>query len=254
MTLTYALLGSAALAVSWLTAALVALDASIDVRRLLRVRGASLVKATVGARSIGWHEVEQRVRRFEVPKPAFGLFDRAHRWALEGGEVLVDGATLSVIADGSAEVWPDAKAQAAQPVEASLWAAAGSTKGTLRVVRSELAPGVSVWLVGARDGQTVRASIASLVDPRAWANRHLLGIAGVLVLNLVWVALGTAIVFWVPGFESWVSKVGGAVLIGHFLGITPLAISMRDACRAPSVGWVRGEQPAPVESTSTATA
>lgn len=245
MTLEYAWLGTALLAVSWLTAALVALDALIDVRRLLRVRGWSLTRANVGARSLGWHEVEQRVRRFEVPKPAFGLFDRAHRWALEGGEVAVDGQTLTVVAAPEAQVWPDAKAQAAQPVDPALWPAAGTTKGTLRVVRSELAPGTTVWLAGERDGQTLRAHVASLVDPKAWAAHMLLGIAGLLLLNFVWVALGTAIVFWVPGFESWVSKAGGAVLIGHFLGITPLAIAMRDACRPPSVGWVRGEQPAP---------
>jgi hypothetical protein len=245
MTLTYGLMGTLLLGLAWVTAALVTLDALIDARRvraLQRAWAGRVVEAAVGDQPLGWHELEQRVRMLEVPAPALGFWDRAHRWGLVGGRAtLADGAAVQVVPQAGAEVWPDHFEQRAQSADAALWVTAATTQGALRVVRTELKPGQRVWLVGAGDDEVFRAELASAIDPRAWARGRQWRIAALIALNLAWVAAGTALALWPPAFGL-VSKLGAAALLGHFLGITPLAILVRDCARAPSLAFLRGEQ------------
>ena len=245
--LTQEVMGLLVLAVSWATALMVMLDLLIDFRALgakaKALRG-RLVQATVGEKSLGFHEVEQRVRQFEVPRPAFALFDRAHRWELSGGPVTVGQEQLQVVAEPKAEVWPELSAQQAQPVDASLLKASAGPKGALRVVRTELSPGTSVYLAGTREGSTLRVELASLVEPLGWLRSRRTLVLALIALDLVWASAGTAVALTPPVFGLW-SKVGAAVLLGHFLGITPLAVLVRERCRWPSIAFVQGEKPLP---------
>ncbi|MBX7099478.1 MAG: hypothetical protein K1X89_17315 [Myxococcaceae bacterium] len=240
-------MGLAVLAVSWATALMVMLDLLIDFRalgaRAKALRG-RVLQATVGEKTLGFHEVEQRVRQFEVPKPAFALFDRAHRWSLTGGPVTAGTEPLEVVPAPGAEVWPELGAQQAQPVDPSLLKASAGPKGALRVVRTELSPGTTVFLAGTREGATLRTELASLVEPLSWLRSRRTLVLGLIALDLAWASAGTAVALWPPVFGL-VSKLGAAVLLGHFLGITPLAVLVREKCRWPSLAFVQGEKPLP---------
>jgi hypothetical protein len=52
--------------------------------------------------------------------------------------------------------------------------------------------------------------------------------------------LGTVLALWPPVFGH-VSTLGALVLVGHFLGMTPLAMAARERSRWPAVQFLRGE-------------
>jgi hypothetical protein len=243
------LMGSALLALSWLTAVLVALDALIDVRAV-RARLAewkrSLVEATVETDALGVHEVEQRVKVFDAPVPTLGFFDRAHTSRLQGGTVRLGDELVEVVAAPHAEVWTSDEARAAAAACSSpaqfdeLAARAKATTGALRTVRTPLGRGAKVWLVGVREGASFKASLAADFDPRTWARTRLVRLFGVMALDVAWVSVGTALALWPPVFGL-VSVAGAVVLIGHFLGLTPIAMAVREWVRPPATAFLRGE-------------
>jgi hypothetical protein len=247
--LTPELMGSALLSLSWLTALLIALDALIDARALLaRLRAwrTTLVAGTVEADELAVHEVEQRVRLFDGRVPTLGFFDRAHVSRLRGGAVRVGDEVLEVTAGPDAEVWTQEAARHAAagcPDAAAFDALAAQAKGAagaLRTVHTRITRGATVWLAGTRDGQAFRATLASDVDPRRWARAKLWLLLGLVVLDVAWVALGTALALWPPVFGL-VSKAGAVVLVGHFLGLTPIAMALREKVRPPATAFLRGE-------------
>ena len=85
----------------------------------------------------------------------------------------------------------------------------------------------------------LEAKVIANFDPRAWARGRLLSIAGVIALDLAWVSAGTVVALWPPVFGV-VSIVGALVLLGHFLGMTALAMTFREKARTPAVAFVRG--------------
>ena len=246
--LTHELMGLWALGISWLTALLVALDLGIDVRTWLARRasyGSPLLVGTVESDELAAHEIEQRVRRLDGPTPRLGYWDRAHQSHVFEGQVRVDGELVDVVGTPGAEVWtsPESKKAAATLDHAhfdTLYAEAKSARGALRTVRTTLARGAHVWLVGERSGSHFEASLVSAIDPRPWSRSLLLQLFGVIALDFAWVSLGTVLALWAPHFGL-VSTVGALVLIGHFLGITPIAVAVRERCRTPALTFLRGD-------------
>ncbi|MFZ5444501.1 MAG: hypothetical protein ACOZQL_31200 [Myxococcota bacterium] len=238
------IMGSWLLGLSWLTAVMIALDAWIDARRL---RGAlarwkqELVEGQVQAAELATHEVEQRIKELDGDVPALTFFDRRHTSAVKGGTVTVAGETLEVVGAPDAEVWIDeatrqAAAACASPAD---FDAMKAKANGLRTVRTGLRAGQPVWLAGTKDGARFTATLVSNFDPRSFVRARLGRIAGLILANFAWVAAGTVLALWPPVFGL-VSKLGAAVLLGHFLGMTPIAMAARERSRSPAIAFLRG--------------
>ncbi len=246
--LSHELMGMALLALAWITAIMIALDALIDARAMLRRLGewkSTLLQGTVVAGELAVHEVEQRVKQLDGDEPGLVFFDRKHLSTVAGGAVSVGSEQLEVTGAKDAEVWIDADTRAAaaacssQAAYDGLSTGAQGAGGALRTVRTSLKAGAQVWLAGPKNGAKLEAKVIANFDPRAWARGRLLSIAGVIALDLAWVSAGTVVALWPPVFGV-VSIVGALVLLGHFLGMTALAMTFREKSRTPAVAFVRG--------------
>lgn len=242
------LMGLALLGLAWVTAAMVALDALIDaraMRRRLSEWKTTLLSGSVLASELAAHEVEQRVKQLDGDEPALVFFDRKHVSSVTGGVVTVGSEQLEVTGAREVEVWIDAATRAAAASCHSpamfdgMNTSAQGAGGTLRTVRTSLRAGATVWLAGKKEGPRFEARLVSGFDPRTWAKGRLLAISGLIALDLSWVAAGTVIALWPPVFG--VISIGGAlVLLGHFLGMTALAMAVREKSRTPAFQFVRG--------------
>jgi hypothetical protein len=249
-------MGLALLALAWVTAGLIALDALIDARAMLRRLRAwqgRLVQGTARAPELAAHEVEQRVRPLDGATPGLIFFDRAHVSAVRGGAVEVGGDTVEVTGAPDAEVWVDeatrrraAACPSATDFDALAQKAQGAAGG-LRTVRTAVRAGQPVWLVGARRGARVEAQVVATFEPRGWVRDRLMRIAGLLLVNAAWVTAGTMLALWPPAFGR-LSQLGAVVLIGHFLGMTPLAMAARERSRTPARQFIRGTWRRPTDS------
>lgn len=246
----------ALLAVSWVTALMVALDALIDARAwLARLRQWRPHLVTGTARStLGALAVEQRARTFD--DGGIGFFERGHVSTIATGSVDVAGEVLEVVPAPEAEVWVPhdalvARGACASLAEFSRLLSEAKGKGCLRTVTVEVSGGARVWIVGVREGQRLTASLVSTTEPRAEARWRLLLNAGLIVLNLAWVAVGTVLALWQPAFGT-VSIIGASVLLGHLLGITPLAIKVRELSKTPARRELLGEWRPPASAPAAA--
>jgi hypothetical protein len=185
------------------------------------------------------------VKQLDSDEPGLVFFDRKHVSHVAGGAVTVGGEQLEVVGAPGAEVWidaatKDAAAACSSPTEFdSLTKSAQGAGGGLRTVRTSLRAGQAVWLVGEKKGGKLEVSVVSSFDPRGWAKGRLVGITGLQLLNATWVAAGTVLALWPPAFGL-VSIVGAIVLIGHFLGMTALAMTIREKSRSPAIAFLRG--------------
>lgn len=250
------LMATALLALAWITAFMIALDALIDARAMLRRLSewkTKLINGTVVANELATHEVEQRVKQLDSDQPGLVFFDRKHLSQVTGGAVVVGHEQLEVSGAPGAEVWidaatKDAAAACTSPQQFdSLTTSAQGAGGGLRTVRTSIRAGAQVWMVGEKKGSKLEVSMVSNFDPRSWARGRLVGIAGLQVLNAVWVAAGTVLALWPPAFGM-ISIGGAIVLIGHFLGMTALAMSIREKSRAPAIAFLRGSWQRPAEA------
>lgn len=256
------LMGLALLALAWVTAGMVALDALIDARAMWRRLAewkTTLVQGTVLAPELAVHEVEQRVKQLDGEAPGLVFFDRKHVSTVTGGAVSVGSEQLEVSGASGAEVWIDEAvrlAAAACDSSATFDRLNGSAQGAgggLRTVRTSVKAGAPVWLVGAKQGPRFEARVVAGFDPRGWVQGRLVNSLGIAALSLAWVTVGTVLALWPPVFGT-VSVGGALVLLGHFLGMTPIAMAAREKSRTPAFGFLRGTwkrdggQPAQVAS------
>lgn len=250
------LMASALLALSWITAFMIALDALIDMRAMFRRLSewkTTLLTGTVVASELASHEVEQRVKQLDSEEPGLVFFDRKHVSHVAGGAVTVGNEQLEVVAGPGAEVWIDAATREAAaacsaPTEFDgLMKSAQGAGGGLRTVRTSIRAGTPVWLVGEKKVGKLEVSVVANFDPRSWAKGRLVGITGLQLLNLVWVAAGTVLALWPPAFGP-ISIGGAIVLIGHFLGMTALAMGIREKSRSPAIAFLRGSWQRPAEA------
>ncbi len=246
--LTPEVMGLLLLGLAWVTALMVALDAFLDARAMWKRLSDwkwNLLQGQVVAPELAVHEVEQRVKPLDGDEPGLVFFDRKHVSTVLGGAVKFADATLEVSGAPGAEVWIDedgrqaAAACTSTSAFESLATAARGAGGTVRTVRSVVRAGANVWLSGKKQGSNLIIDLVATFDPRTWAKRRLLAIAGVIVLDLAWVCLGTVVALWPPVFGL-VSIAGALILLGHFLGMTALAMAAREKSRTPGVAFLRG--------------
>jgi len=242
-------MGLALLGIAWVTAFMIALDALIDAKAMWARLGAwkaSLFEGTVVVNELAVHEVEQRVKQLDATTPGLVFFDRSHVSKVLGGAVTVGADTLEVTGAAGAEVWFDEATRTASgacPSTAEfdrLDRLAQGAGGGIRTVKNTLRAGQKVWLVGARNGGAFEASVVSNFDPRPWAKGRIAAIGALVLVNFAWVATGTVLALWPPVFGH-VSVLGAIVLIGHFLGMTPIAMAAREKSRTPAVAFLRGQ-------------
>lgn len=243
--LTSEVMGLWGLSLSWLTALLVALDLGIEFRKLgaLAQDFRAVERGRVICAELARHEIEQRVRRLDGQQPSLGFWDRAHHSHVLGGRVELDDGTVDVEADSSAEVWttPQEKKRSAVLSEAGFDSLSEQAKGkgALRTVVTRIVNGDAVWMVGARREGRFHARVVASFDPRTWVSSMRIKILLVVALDWVWVALGTALAVWKPHFGA-LSTAGALLLLAHFLGITPIAVAVREQCRTPALSFLRG--------------
>lgn len=242
------LMGIALLTLAWVTALMVAIDALIDARAMWRRLAewkTTLVQGTVVAPELAVHEVEQRVKQLDSDAPALVFFDRKHQSTVTGGAVTVGSEQLEVSGTRDAEVWiGEATRLAAAACSApsafdAMYASAQGGGGGLRSVRTSLRAGAPVWLVGTKQGTKFEARLVAGFDPRSWVQGRLTASLGIVVMSLLWVSAGTVLALWPPAFGL-VSIGGALVLVGHFLGMTPIAMAAREKSRTPAFGFIRG--------------
>lgn len=241
-------MGLAALGLAWITAVMIALDALIDARAMWKRLGewkTTLLQGTVVANELAVHEVEQRVKQLDGDEPGLVFFDRKHVSTVTGGLVSIGTEQLEVTGARAPEVWIDSDTRAAaagcssQAAFDGMNTSAQAAGGGLRTVRTSIKSGAQVWISGAKQGSKVEATLVANFDPRGWAKSRLARIAGMITLNFAWVAGGTVVALWPPVFGV-VSTLGAMVLIGHFLGMTALAMTFREKSRTPAVAFLRG--------------
>ncbi len=239
------LMGAFCLGVVWLNTALIVMHVlqaraalGVEAARLGTVLRVRVTRVEGGAEGAGLAEIRvgQRGRAITTGGPDRILFTQASRTArVAGGEVEAAGEPMTLRPSSDASAWAlhaPGERQGASFDET--FAAASTNRGVdseLRVVLGRA--GDEVWVAGEREGSAFAARVVADEDPRrvlasgraqalAFALGALVVLGGVTALALVR-----------PWFSGW-STLGGVLAVGYFLGVQPLAVSLREAIAVPA--------------------
>jgi hypothetical protein len=81
--------------------------------------------------------------------------------------------------------------------------------------------------------------LVSATDPRSFVTKRITLVVSFIVVELAVCAAATRVATWPPVFGS--VSIGGAIAcIAFFLGVTPIGVAVREACRPPSQARLRG--------------
>jgi len=250
-------MGLFCLGVVWLTALLVAGAAWQDLRDLRAVARRArrhMIKARVvrGEGEDGcfaeWG-VEQTGRALDAADARVAFHDRTFRSRIFGGS-LRSGDETYTVAPLDGDVWPSDQARARAASCGDLasfdeaYALSRKAKGFRRDVRVPIGPGDEVWVLGEIDGHVIAAPagerlIVSSVDPLRFCSRKCLLVATFIPAELAVCAAATRVAWSAPHFGA-VSVVGAVLCLAFFLGVTPLAVALRESVRAPNIAYLRG--------------
>jgi hypothetical protein len=261
--LTREIMGALALAILWVNTLLVAaaaLKQAGELRRRMRAlrplapgeQGEGLIEGLIEegdgeGGALARYEVEQigRAGAEHAGRRTIHFGDRTFGGAVLGGVVTAGGSRVRVCA-GDGEVWPD---RADVLSAAACGGQARKARGHAREVQVALRAGGPVWIAGAvratSGGLEIVPSgeaplLVSAIEPRAWI-RGKVTLAVLFAVAETAIAAGvTALVLVPPVFDGWVSKIGGVLGLGFFLGVQPVGTAVRDALRPPSRAFVRG--------------
>lgn len=226
-------MGALCLGVLWVTALLVAAAAWQDFRDLRAIvkRARKMIDGLVSGGDFAEWSVEQTGRATDDDAIAF--HDRAFHSEVFGGKV----GDQEIAANKIGEVWIDEKAreEAAGCGDVTTYDAAHAiarkAKGFARTVRVRIRAGQRVWVIG--DGE-----IVSTFDPRAWASRKSLLVLAFIPIELALCAAATRLALSLPRFGT-MSIIGAVACIAFFLGVTPLAVALRESVRLPHEAFLR---------------
>lgn len=264
--LTREIMGVFALGVLWLNSLLVLAVAFKQLGRVRRLaarlrearRAGQLVSGTVIRAERGERfavrRIQQLGRALTTGEPDAIVFtDGPQSFEVLGGAIETPEGELEVEPTDpvSSEVWHD-EARGAEAIGGDAEAFekahpdASKYKGFRREIEVEVRVGDPVWVLGERDGDTLRAPddahplLVSMVSPEAWASsrsRLLLGFTGGSFLILCAI---TALALYPPRFGV-VSTIGGALGLAFFLAIQPLGTAVRDRVKTPARRLLNGE-------------
>jgi len=251
-------MGVLSIAALWVTALLVAGAAWQDLRdvrgRWRRARSAlrGRVESVEGEGALATWWVEQRGRALDSKGEAIAFHDRAFHSSVAAGTVRVGERLYRVTGPG--EVWASPGARARACLEAddpatfgAAYAHATRAAGFVREVRVSLRVGDEVFVLGETVGDSiVRATgagngplVVSGFDASPELARHAGAIVAFIVGELSACAWVTDVALSTPHFGAR-SIVGALLCLGFYLGVTPLAVALREKVRRPSEAYVRG--------------
>ena len=227
------IMGIACLGVLWVTALLVAAATWQDFRDLRAIvrRARKMIEGVVKDGDLAEWSVEQTGRATDDDAIAF--HDRAFHSEIFGGKV----GDTEIAANDGGEVWIDEKAreEAAGCGDVTTYDAAHAiarkAKGFARTVRVRVRAGQRVWVIG--DGE-----IVATFDPRAWASRKSFVLLAFIPIELALCAAATRLALSLPPFGT-MSVIGAVACIAFFLGVTPVAITLRESVRRPHEAFLR---------------
>ncbi|MFO0667313.1 MAG: hypothetical protein U0174_25405 [Polyangiaceae bacterium] len=240
-------MGVLALAILWTNALLVFFAAFKDLALLGKftdaAKGIRAATVKTGGGQLARFEIEQVGRAADATDVRTILFhDKHHGSVCLGGTLaLDDDGEVEVSKDDTVDVWVsrDAIQSSLRKLEvpgeyAKAYESATKGVGFSRTVSVSLDDGEKIftWM----DGET---RVLSNFDPRSLLSGHRTSVVLFMLGTLAGAAVVTAVALVPPAFGL-VSKIGGALGLGYFLGITPLGVSLREKIRKPSVAFLRG--------------
>jgi len=251
-------MGLFSLGVVWLTALLVAGAAWQDLRDVLRLlrrarrAWSGKVESTLHASEFASWSVAQRGRALDGDAEVIAFQDRVLSSRVSGGTLRVgDGSgARSLRVEGPGEVWVSAAAREAAGMRETsgasfdeAYGAAARAAGFERTVRVTLGVGDEVFVLGELSGDSVVGGDAGLVvasfDPFPVLARQAAEIVLFVAAELAACAAATAVALAPPHFGR-TSVLGAVLCLAFFLGVTPLAVALRERVRRPSEAYLRG--------------
>ncbi len=249
--LTWTVMGLACLAALWVTALLVAADAGKDLAALLRFRRRPVLQVTVesgagdGGAFATW-SVRQRGRALDTRALAIAFHDRDFSSAIAGGTLRRGAQVYAVSGPGELWVSPPERARAAACADVDRFEAAygpaSTSAGFQRTVQVAAGPGTPLFVLAKPVGEALVSAGEPLVvatfDPRPQLTRQAALVAAFIAIELAAGGLATFVALRPPRFGT--VSLGGAVLcLAFYLGVTPLAVGLRERVRKPSEAYLR---------------
>ena len=227
------IMGALCLGVLWVTAILVAGAAWQDFRDLRAIikRARKMIEGVVKDGDFAEWSVEQTGRATDDDAIAF--HDRSFHGEVFGGKV----GDTEIPANPKGQVWIDeaAREEAASCGDVTTYdathAIARKAKGFARTVRVRVRAGQRVWVIG-------EGAIVATFDPRAWASRKSLVVLAFIPIELALCAAATRLALSLPRFGT-TSVIGAVACIAFFLGVTPVAVALRESVRLPHEAFLR---------------
>ena len=227
------IMGALCLGVLWVTAILVAGAAWQDFRDLRAIvkRARDMFDGVVKDGDLAEWSVEQTGRATDDDAIAF--HDRSFRSEVFGGKI----GAREIAPNANAQVWIDeaAREEAASCGDVTTYdgahAIARKAKGFARTVRVRVRAGQRVWVIGSGE-------LVSTFDPRAWASRKSVLVLAFIPIELAVCAAATRLALSLPHFGT-MSIIGAVACIAFFLGVTPLAVALRESVRRPHEAFLR---------------
>jgi hypothetical protein len=241
------LMGVLCLGVVWVTALLVAAAAMqdlFDLRRIARLARGAIVGTAHG--DLAEWSVEQTARAIDKGgDQAIAFHERHFAGEIFGGAVTTDGSgVFEIDPSKTGQVWLEqtARVRALSCVDVTTFDAvygqARKAKGALRSSQVRIGDGDRVFVVGEVTGKRVQPAIVSTVDPVAFCNRKSLLIALFIPVELALCAVATRVALEPPHFGR-TSIIGALLCFAFFLGVTPVAVSLREGVRRPHEAFLR---------------
>ncbi len=239
-------MGIACLGIVWVTAILVALAALqdlADLRRIAKRARRAIVGTAVG--DLAEWRVEQTGRAIDGRREAIAFHDRAFHGEVFASQIRAGGDEYEIASSDTAHVWlgnerAEGAACASDADFESAYPQAKKAKGFAREVRVRIHDGQRVHVLGKIDGKRITPEIVSTIDPIAFCRRKAMLIALFVPTEIVVCAAATALALVPPHFGR-VSIAGAVACFAFFLGVTPLAVALRENARRPHEAFLRTE-------------
>lgn len=236
-------MGAFCLGVVWLNTLLIVLQVlqaraalGEEARQLGTVVQGRVTKASGEGACLAEARIAQRGRAITTSGPDRILFTEASRaTSVTPGEIETNGERLAVEPAEDARVWAlRSEGERVDPSFDAAFAAASTNRGVSSELRVALGrEGDEVWIAGAREGSALKARVVSDQDPRRVLASGRTAALGFVVGALAVLGGITALTLVRPWFSGW-STFGGVLMVAYFLGVQPLAVSLREAIAVPT--------------------
>jgi hypothetical protein len=243
--LTRELMGVLCLGVVWVTALLVAAAALQDLRDLRRMAKRRVIVGVAEGDLAEW-TVQQTARALDADgDEVIAFHDRGWKSEIFGGVVRdTEGHAHEVEATDLGQVWvsEEARVEATGCADVAafdeVYAQARKAKGHARDVKVRISKGDRVFLVSQVKDAPSGPVIVSTVDPRVFCSRKALPLILFIPLELGVCGLATWLALRLPHFGH-ASIAGALCCFAFFLGVTPVAVGLREGIRRPHEAFLR---------------